>query len=189
MLQLPAAQAFHSSAMPLPPSYFLWYLLKLPPASFPLTLPGPDAGTEQLFLVLLLHGTHDFIAPHLSLPGRGVLGQLIIFHTQVIPQLWSSLLLPCSEPFLALLYKMHLSWRSQSCISYSAHGQWHNDVLCFALFSFLRQGYQELPPPPNHLVELRRNRLKRITSGLQQIYDPLWCETWMKSFKKHNRPS
>ena len=121
---------------------------KLPPlvssetaaCQFPLTLPGPDAGTEQLFLVLLLHGTHDFIAPHLSLPGRGVLGQLIIFHTQVIPQLWSSLLLPCSEPFLALLYKTHLSWRNQSCMPYSAHGQWHNDVLCFALFSFLRQG-------------------------------------------------
>lgn len=40
---------------------------------FLLTPPSPDAGTELLFLVVLLHGIHDFIARHLSLPGRGVL--------------------------------------------------------------------------------------------------------------------
>lgn len=120
-------------------SHLLCSLVKLLPTSsfWP---PSPDAGTELLFLVVLLHGIHDFIGPHLPLPGRGVLAQLIIFYTQVIPYILSPLLLPCSEPLLGLLYKMHLSWRSQNCIPYSARGQQHNDVLCFALFSLPTAG-------------------------------------------------
>lgn len=89
---MPAAQAFRSSAMPLPWSHILglfWNAACLFP---PTPQPSPVAETEQLLFVLL-RGTHNLIPPHQSLPDRRVPAQLIIFHTQVTSHLWSSLLL------------------------------------------------------------------------------------------------